>query len=128
LRFLLEKHSSVSTWQEKCTELLKLFNDADIVVQLATGLVNTVPAVVSEQISDSVANNWVHMWKSLVSEFDCFSTSLRFLDVALKYRKTRSLEEDKVLVSEERKLFEMLLLEHSMPQTSDLYNCVPSKQ
>lgn len=117
LRFLLEKHSNMSIWKERSRELLNLFADGRMIVQLATGLTNTVSAVVSDQISDTIARNWVAMWKELTGNVDYFSTALRFLDVALKYRTTKSLEEDKVLVSEERKLFEMLLQEHSMPHT-----------
>lgn len=125
LRFLLEKHSNISIWKERSTELLTLFADDRMVVQLATGLANTVPVLVSEQISESRAKSWVSMWKELAGHVDYFSTALRFLDVALRYRTTKSLEEDKVLVSEERKLFEMLLQEHSMPHTM-LFDSAPS--
>ncbi len=122
LRIFLSKNLAAEVWQTKSKELLQTCQRHNVLVQLATGLLNTLPTLISDTVNKSRAGEWVEVWEKLTTHSEAFAVPLRLLRVGLEYKQTGNLEATRILVKEERDLFEQLLKEVTDYQPGQLFD------
>ncbi|CBN57474.1 MULTISPECIES: tetratricopeptide repeat protein [Kamptonema] len=97
-------------WRSRLTTLVNLYKKHNVLPALGQGLVNNIPEIMSEMISDKAARIWLEVWQEQTSKFPEFQIPLRLLKAAVRYRETkgdrRALLE---LPIEERKLLQSIL-------------------
>ena len=107
----LEKISDPVTWQKHLTTLLELYHKHQAAPILGQGLVRTIPALLSETVSDKTAQTWRSTWQQLAGKRPDFEIPLRLLKTAVEYKKKKS--DPRVLLTlplEERNLLRELLV------------------
>ena len=98
-----ESHGSITT-------LITLYNKHQVISALGQGLVRSIPALMSEMVSDKAAQTWLEVWQELTSDYTQFQIPLRLLNAAVRYRQTKG--DKRVLLElpiEERNLLKPLL-------------------
>ena len=109
IRNLFKNSQDPAIWKTHLTSLITLYNKYKAISTLGQGLVQSIPMLMSEMVSDKTAQKWLEMWQELGSKYDDFQIPLRLLDAAVRYREK---SDKRVLLSlpiEERKLLEEVL-------------------
>ncbi|HLO52171.1 MAG TPA: hypothetical protein VK211_27475, partial [Kamptonema sp.] len=110
IRILFKSTDRVEVWRSRLTTLVNIYEKHNVLPALGQGLVNNIPEIMSEMISDKAARIWLEVWQEQTSKFDDFQIPLRLLNTAVRYRETkgdrRALLE---LAIEERKLLQSIL-------------------
>ncbi|MDB9512012.1 tetratricopeptide repeat protein, partial [Kamptonema animale CS-326] len=100
----------LEVWRSRLTTIVNIYEKNNVLSALGQGLVNNIPEIMSEMISDKAARIWLEVWQEQTSKFDDFQIPLRLLNAAVRYRETkgdrRALLE---LPIEERKLLQSIL-------------------
>ncbi len=97
-------------WQSRITTLIALYDKHQVISALRQGLVRSIPALMSDMVSDKAAQTWLEVWRELVGDRPEFQISLRLLNAAVRYRETKG--DKRVLLElpiEERELLKPLL-------------------
>lgn len=77
---------------------------------LSKGIVNNIPNLMSEIVSDKLARAWLEIWQSIAGDKAELSIALRFLKTAVEYKETKG--DRRVLLQlakEEREILEPLV-------------------
>lgn len=97
-------------WRSRISTLIAIYNKHQVVAELGQGIVGSIPALMSEMVSDIAAQTWLEVWRELTSEYKEFQLPLRLLNAAVEYRVRKG--DRRVLLElaiEERQLLEPLL-------------------
>ena len=107
----LENIGDPTTWQKHLTTLLELYHKHQAAPILGQGLVRTIPALLSETVSDKTAQTWRSTWQQLAGKRPDFEIPLRLLKTAVEYKQKKG--DPRVLLTlplEERNLLRELLV------------------
>jgi tetratricopeptide (TPR) repeat protein len=110
IRNLFNSTNDAAIWRSRITTLITLYDKHQVISALGQGLVRSIPALMSEMVSDKAARTWLEVWRELVSDRPEFQIPLRLLNTAVRYRQTKG--DKRVLLElpiEERKLLKPLL-------------------
>jgi hypothetical protein len=100
--------NSPAIWRECIPLFVNLYVRRSMVADLGIVLADdSIPAFMSETVSDEAARTWVELWKESTSQFEEFNISLQMLDAAVRYKESKG--DRQVLLSVPREL--RLLLE-----------------
>lgn len=109
-RNLFNNTHDAAIWKTRITTLIQLYNKHQVISALGQGLVRSIPALMSEMVSDKAAQTWLEVWQELTSDYTQFQIPLRLLNTAVRYRETKG--DKRVLLElpiEERNLLKPLL-------------------
>jgi tetratricopeptide (TPR) repeat protein len=107
---LFNSTKDAAIWKTRITTLITLYNKHQVISALGQGLVRSIPALMSEMVSDKAAQTWLEVWQELTSDYTQFQIPLRLLNTAVRYRETKG--DKRVLLElpiEERNLLKPLL-------------------
>lgn len=107
---LLSSTNDTGIWKFRISTLIEVYNKHQVLSALCKGLVESIPALMSEMVSDKAAQTWLEVWKELTSEYKEFQIPLRLLNAAVEYKVRKG--DRRVLLElaiEERQLLEPLL-------------------
>ncbi|MCL1469139.1 tetratricopeptide repeat protein [Argonema antarcticum] len=110
IRNLFNDIHHTQMWRSRISTLIEIYNKHQVVAELGQGIVRSIPALMSEMVSDKAAQTWLEVWQELTSEYKEFQIPLRLLNTAVKYRVKKG--DRRVLLElaiEERQLLEPLL-------------------
>jgi tetratricopeptide (TPR) repeat protein len=110
IRNLFNSTNDAALWRSRITTLITLYDKHQVISALGQGLVGSIPALMSDMVSDKAAQTWLEVWRELVSDRPEFQIPLRLLNAAVRYRQTKG--DKRVLLElpiEERKLLKPLL-------------------
>ncbi|MBA3921660.1 MAG: tetratricopeptide repeat protein, partial [Nostocaceae cyanobacterium] len=109
-RILFTNIEDALMWRTHITRLIELFDKYQSISALSQGLVRSIPALISDTVSDNAVQLWLEVWQELVKSRPEFQISLGLLNAAVGYRLTKG--DRRVLLElpiEERNLLEPLL-------------------
>ena len=109
-RHLFNSTKDTQVWKTHLSTLVALYDKYQVASTLGQGLVRSIPALMSEMVSDKAAQTWLEVWRELVSDRPEFQIPLRLLNTAVRYRETKG--DKRVLLElpiEERELLKPLL-------------------
>jgi tetratricopeptide (TPR) repeat protein len=109
-RNLFNSTKDAAIWKTRITTLITLYNKHQVISALGQGLVRSIPALMSDMVSDKAAQTWLEVWQELTSDYTEFQIPLRLLNTAVRYRQTKG--DKRVLLElpiEERNLLKPLL-------------------
>jgi Tfp pilus assembly protein PilF len=109
-RHLFNSTKDAQVWKTQLSTLIALYDKYQVASTVGQGLVRSIPALMSEMVSDKAAQTWLEVWRELVSDRPEFQIPLRLLNAAVRYRQTKG--DKRVLLElpiEERKLLKPLL-------------------
>jgi len=109
-RNLFNNTHDAAIWKTRITTLIQLYNKHQVISALGQGLVRSIPALMSDMVSDKAAQTWLEVWQELTSDYTEFQIPLRLLNAAVRYRETKG--DKRVLLElpiEERNLLKPLL-------------------
>ena len=110
LRILFKNITYLDTWKNSIKALIELFNKYNSSSALSQGLVQSIAVLMSEIVSDEAVQIWLEAWQELAGDYPEFDISLRLLDIAVRYRESKS--DRRILLElpiEERKLLQEVL-------------------
>jgi tetratricopeptide (TPR) repeat protein len=98
-------------WKNRITSLIAVYEKHKYLSILGQGIVQNIPALMSEMVSDKAARTWLELWQELTSNYEeQFKIPIRLLDAAVRYKETKG--DRRVLLKlpiEERNLLEPLV-------------------
>ena len=109
-RHLFNSTKDTQVWKIQLSTLIALYDKYQVASTVGQGLVASIPALMSDMVSDKAARTWLEVWRELVSDRPEFQIPLRLLNTAVRYRQTKG--DKRVLLElpiEERKLLKPLL-------------------
>jgi tetratricopeptide (TPR) repeat protein len=109
-RNLFNNTHDAAIWKTRITTLIALYDKHQVISALGQGLVRSIPALMSDMVSDKAAQTWLEVWQELTSDYTQFQIPLRLLNTAVRYRETKG--DKRVLLElpiEERNLLKPLL-------------------
>jgi len=109
-RNLFNSTKDAAIWKTRITTLITLYDKHQVISALGQGLVRSIPALMSDMVSDKAAQTWLEVWQELTSDYTQFQIPLRLLNAAVRYRQTKG--DKRVLLElpiEERNLLKSLL-------------------
>jgi tetratricopeptide (TPR) repeat protein len=84
-RFLLpNSQPQISTF---LTQLVTIYQQAQVLPELSTALIATLPQILAPNISDYTANEWLALWQNRLGTAPTLEMSLRLMNVAIAYKK-----------------------------------------
>ena len=95
--------------QEKLASLTRLYAENKALGRLGQGITGSIPAVLDNPISQSVAEAWLAAWQAARGEGEELEIPLRILAAAVEWKRTRSIRALMTLPIEERRILESLL-------------------
>lgn len=110
IRNLFNNTNDAEMWRSRLKTLIELYYKHKVLSALGQGLVRSIPALMSEMVSDKAAQIWLELWQELTSDYIEFQIPLRLLNAAVRYRETKG--DKRVLLElpiEERKLLQQVL-------------------
>ncbi|HEY9598299.1 MAG TPA: hypothetical protein V6D33_11575, partial [Cyanophyceae cyanobacterium] len=110
IRNLFNSTNDAGLWRSRLKTLIELYNKHKVLSALGQGLVRSIPALMSEMVSDKAAQTWLELWQELTRDYIEFQIPLRLLKAAVRYRETKG--DKRVLLElpiEERKLLQQVL-------------------
>lgn len=110
LRNLFVSQQDSAIWQSRIKTLIELYDKHQITSALAQCIVQCIPALMAEMVSDKAARTWLEIWQELTGDRPEFQIPLRLLNAAVRYRETKG--DRRVLLElpvEERNLLQPLL-------------------
>ncbi|MEP0791573.1 MULTISPECIES: tetratricopeptide repeat protein [Cyanophyceae] len=110
IRNFFNSTHDAAIWRSRITTLVELYKKHEVLPPLGKGLVESIPAFMSEMVSDKAARTWLEVWRELTSDCKEFQIPLRLLNAAVRYRETKG--DPRVLLElpiEERNLLKQVL-------------------
>lgn len=109
IRNLFKSTHDAAIWRSRLTTLIALYDKHQVISALGQGLGRSIPALMSEMVSDKAAQTWLEVWRELVSDIPEFQIPLRLLNAAVRYRDKGDKRVLLELPIEERNLLKPLL-------------------
>ncbi|MEG4836671.1 tetratricopeptide repeat protein [Microcoleus sp. B9-D4] len=96
--------------KNRITSLIAVYEKHESLSILGKGIVQNIPALMSEMVSDKAARTWLELWQELTSKYEEFQIPMRLLNAAVRYKETKG--DRRLLLElpiEERNLLEFLV-------------------
>ncbi len=68
-------------------QLIPIYQSAQVLPELSTALVNTLPDILAPNISDYTAAEWLALWQNLLGTEPALEMPLRLMKTAIEYKK-----------------------------------------
>jgi tetratricopeptide (TPR) repeat protein len=68
-------------------QIVPIYQTAEVLPELSTALINTLPQILSPSISDHTADRWLDIWHDLLGSTPALETCLRLMSTAIAYKK-----------------------------------------
>jgi tetratricopeptide (TPR) repeat protein len=110
VRNLFNNTSDIAICKTRIKTLIELYNKHNVISILGQGIVQNIPALMPEMVSDKAARTWLELWQEPTSNCQEFKIPIRLLDAAVRYKETKG--DRRVLLKlpiEERNLLEPLV-------------------
>ncbi len=84
-------HSTIELqlWQERVEKLVGIYYKYGVVSALSKGIVENIPQLMDDIISDRLARNWLEVWQTVAGEKEELSIALGMLKTAVEYKETK---------------------------------------
>jgi tetratricopeptide (TPR) repeat protein len=69
------------------TQLVTIYQQAQVLSELSTALIATLPQILAPNISDYTADEWLALWQNLLGTAPALEMPLRLMNVAIAYKK-----------------------------------------
>ncbi len=69
------------------TQLATIYQQAQVLPELSTALIATLPQILAPNISDYTADEWLALWQNLLGTKPVLEMPLRLMNVAIAYKK-----------------------------------------
>jgi tetratricopeptide (TPR) repeat protein len=69
------------------TQLVTIYQQAQVLPELSTALIATLPQILAPNISDYTADEWLALWQNLLGTAPALEMPLRLMNVAIAYKK-----------------------------------------
>jgi tetratricopeptide (TPR) repeat protein len=69
------------------TQLVTIYQQAQVLPELSTALIATLPQILTPNISDRTADEWLALWQNLLGTEPALEMPLRLMNVAIAYKK-----------------------------------------
>jgi tetratricopeptide (TPR) repeat protein len=69
------------------TQLATIYQQAQVLPELSTALIATLPQILAPNISDYTADEWLTLWQNLLGTASALEMPLRLMNVAISYKK-----------------------------------------
>jgi tetratricopeptide (TPR) repeat protein len=69
------------------TQLATIYQQAQVLPELSTALIATLPQLLAPNISDYTADEWLALWQNLLGTAPALEMPLRLMNVAIAYKK-----------------------------------------
>jgi tetratricopeptide (TPR) repeat protein len=69
------------------TQLVSIYQQAQVLPELSTALIATLPQILAPNISDRNADEWLALWQNLLGTEPALEMPLRLMNVAISYKK-----------------------------------------
>jgi tetratricopeptide (TPR) repeat protein len=69
------------------TQLITIYQQAQVLPELSTALIATLPQILAPNISDYTADEWLALWQNLLGTEPALEMPLRLMNVAIAYKK-----------------------------------------
>jgi tetratricopeptide (TPR) repeat protein len=69
------------------TQLVTIYQQAQVLPELSTALIATLPQILNPNISDRTADEWLALWQNLLGTEPALEMPLRLMNVAIAYKK-----------------------------------------
>jgi tetratricopeptide (TPR) repeat protein len=69
------------------TQLVTIYQQAQVLPELSTTLIATLPQILAPNISDRTADEWLALWQNLLGTEPALEMPLRLMNVAIAYKK-----------------------------------------
>jgi hypothetical protein len=69
------------------TQLVTIYQTAQVLPELSTALIATLPEILAPNISDRTADEWLALWQNLLGTAPALEMPLRLMNVAIAYKK-----------------------------------------
>ncbi len=69
------------------TQLATIYQQAQVLPELSTALIATLPQILAPNISDYTADEWLALWQNLLGTEPTLEMPLRLMNVAIAYKK-----------------------------------------
>ena len=108
---LFASTQDAAIWKNCIASLIPVYENYKYSSVLGQGIVRSIPALMSEMVSDKAALTWLELWQELTRKYDeQFKIPMRLLNAAVCYKETKG--DRRVLLKlaiEERNLLEPLV-------------------
>ena len=101
IKIIWDSTRDIDVWKSRIQRLVS---------NLSKGMVDHIPTIMSEMVSDKLARTWLEILQSIVGDKLELSMALRFLKIAVEYKETKG--DRRVLMKlakEEREILEPLV-------------------
>ncbi|MFB2880912.1 tetratricopeptide repeat protein [Floridanema aerugineum] len=105
IRNLFNSTNDATIWRSRIKTLIEPYDKHQVLSALGKGLVESIPTIMSEMVSDKAAQTWLELWREIVGDAKEFEIPLRLLKTAVEYKVKKG--DRRVLLElpiEERKL------------------------
>jgi tetratricopeptide (TPR) repeat protein len=69
------------------TQIVTIYRQAQVLPELSTALIATLPQILTPNISDYTADEWLTLWQNLLGTEPALEMPLRLMNVAIAYKK-----------------------------------------
>jgi tetratricopeptide (TPR) repeat protein len=69
------------------TQLVTIYREAQVLPELSTALIATLPQILAPNISDRTADEWLALWQNRLGTEPSLEMPLRLMNVAIAYKK-----------------------------------------
>jgi tetratricopeptide (TPR) repeat protein len=107
---LFASTQDAAIWKNCIASLIAVYENYKYSSVLGQGIVRSIPALMSEMVSDKAARTWLELWQEPTSKYEEFQIPIRLLEAAVRYKETKA--DRRVLLElaiEERNLLEPLV-------------------
>jgi tetratricopeptide (TPR) repeat protein len=74
------------------TQLITIYKETQVLPELSTALIATLPQILAPNISDRNADEWLALWQNLLGTEPALEMPLRLMNVAISYKKQPALQ------------------------------------
>jgi tetratricopeptide (TPR) repeat protein len=74
------------------TQLVTIYQQAQVLPELSSALIATLPQIFAPNISDHTADEWLALWQNLLGTEPALEMPLRLMNVAIAYKKQPALQ------------------------------------
>ncbi len=110
IKIIWNSTTDINLWKSRLKTLVKIYDEHLVISALSKGIVDNIPNLMSEMVSDKLARTWLETWQSIVGDKPELSIALRLLKTAVEYKETKG--DRRVLLKlarEEREILEPLV-------------------
>ncbi len=110
IKIIWDSTRDIDVWKSCIETLVNIYDKHKVVSNLSKGMVDHIPTLMSEMVSDKLARTWLEIWQSIVGDKLELSIALRFLKTAVEYKESKG--DRRVLMKlakEEREILEPLV-------------------